>query len=81
MTEHDDYIYLKHIADTSGLLQRTARLGKEKFPSDADVRDATIYRLQTLAESTQRLCTEFKIAHPEVPWADAARFRNRAVDS
>jgi len=37
MTEHDDYIYLKHIADASALLQRTALLGKEKFLSDAEV--------------------------------------------
>jgi uncharacterized protein with HEPN domain len=47
--------------------------------SDPDARDATIYRLQTLAESTQRLSAEFKGAHPEIPWADIARFRNRAV--
>ncbi|HXW78455.1 MAG TPA: HepT-like ribonuclease domain-containing protein [Acidimicrobiales bacterium] len=79
MTEHDDYVYLDHIADISALLQSTARLGKERFLSNPDVRDATIYRLQTLAESTQRLSTGFKTAHPEVPWADIARFRNRAV--
>jgi len=79
MTEHDDYVYLDHIADISALLQSTARLGKERFLSNPDVRDATIYRLQTLAEPTQRLSTGFKTAHPEVPWADIARFRNRAV--
>ncbi len=63
----------------SVLLERTAPLGKEVFLSDADVRDATTYRLQTLAQSTQHLSSEFKTAHPEVPWADIARFRNRAV--
>jgi uncharacterized protein with HEPN domain len=79
MTEHDDSVYLDHIAEMSALLQSTARLGKERFLSNPDVRDATIYRLQTLAESTQRPSTEFKTAHPEVPWADIARFRHRAV--
>ena len=79
MTEHDDQIYLEHIADMSAALNRTARRGKEAFLSDPDARDATIYRLQTLAESTQRLSAEFKAAHPEIPWADIARFRNRAV--
>jgi uncharacterized protein with HEPN domain len=53
VTEHDDRIYLEHIANMSALLNRAARLGKELFVSDVDVRDATIYRLQTLAESTQ----------------------------
>ncbi len=52
----------------AGLLNGTARLGKDKFLSDPDVRDATIYRLQTLAESSQRLSNAFKNAHPEVPW-------------
>lgn len=79
MTEHDDSVYLDHIAEMSALLEGTARLGKERFLSNPDVRDATIYRLQTLAESTQRLSTGFKTTHPEVPWADIARFRNRAV--
>ena len=79
MTEHDDQIYLEHIADMSAALNQTARRGKEAFLSDPDPRDATIYRLQTLAESTQRLSAEFKAAHPEIPCADIARFRDRAV--
>jgi uncharacterized protein with HEPN domain len=79
MTERDDSVYLNHIAEMSALLQRTAPLGKDRFLSNPDVRDATIYRLQTLAESTHRLSTGFKTAYPEVPWADIARFCNRAV--
>ena len=36
MTEHDDQIYLEHIADMSAALNRTARRGKEAFLSDPD---------------------------------------------
>jgi uncharacterized protein with HEPN domain len=36
-------------------------------------------RLQTLAESTQRLSDALKQAHPEIPWQSIARFRNRLV--
>jgi uncharacterized protein with HEPN domain len=47
--------------------------------TDLDLQDATLRRLQTLSESSQRLSPEFKAAHPEVPWADIAGFRNRLV--
>jgi uncharacterized protein with HEPN domain len=80
MTEHDDELYLAHIDETAELIERSAAArGKQAVISDADLRDATIYRLQTLAESTLRLSPEFKSAHPEVPWEDIAGFRNRAV--
>lgn len=79
MTEHDDELYLRHIESVAGLLDITRRLGRSRFDSEADVRDATMYRLQTLAESSQRLSDAFKDAHPEIPWRDIARFRNRAV--
>ena len=47
---------------------------------DADLRDAPLYRLHTLAESTQHLSPEPKTAHPEIPWDDIAAFRNRIVN-
>lgn len=79
MTEHDDELYLRHVASMANLLNITRRLGRDRFDREADVRDATTYRLQTLAESTQRLSDEFKDAHPGIPWKDISRFRNRAV--
>jgi uncharacterized protein with HEPN domain len=80
VTEHDDELYLVHIDETAALIERSAAArGKQALMSDEDLRDATIYRLQTLAESTQRLSSEFIGAHPEVPWDDIAGFRNRAV--
>lgn len=80
MTEHDDLLYLAHIENAASRIERSARLrGREALDSDFEIRDATMYRLQTLAESTQRLSDNFKEAHPEIPWADIAAFRNRAV--
>ncbi len=80
MTEHDDTLYLAHIDATAALIERTALLRKRaEFDRDFELRDATMYRLQTLAESTQRVAASFKEAHPEIPWDDIAGFRNRAV--
>lgn len=80
MSEHDDRLYLEHIKEAIRLIERTVAVrGKEGFLADADIRDATLYRLQTLAESTQRLSQELKARHSEVPWAGIAGFRNRIV--
>lgn len=80
MTDHDDALYLAHIDEAATLIERTAgRRGREAMTTDEDLRDATIYRLQTLAESTQHLSVGFKEAHPEIPWDDIAGLRNRLV--
>ena len=80
MTEHDDALYLTYIAEASARIERSAaRRGRDALSADGELRDATIYRLQTLAESTQRLSPELKASHPEIPWGDIAGFRNRAV--
>lgn len=80
MTNHDDALYLAHISEAVALIERSAgRRGREALTTDEDLRDATIYRLQTLAESTQRLSPDLKAAHPEIPWADVAGLRNRLV--
>ena len=34
-------------------------------------------RMQTLAESTQRLSLAFKSQHPDIPWRQLAGFRNQ----
>ncbi len=80
MSQRDDLLYLVHIKETIRLIEQTAGdRGKEAFLADADIRDATLYRLQTLAESTQRLSQELKARHVAVPWADIAGFRHRVV--
>ncbi len=80
MTEHDDALYLAHIDEAATRIERSAaRRGRDALTTDEDLRDATIYRLQTLAESTQRLSPQLKASHPEIPWDDIAGFRNRAV--
>ena len=80
MNEHDDVLYLAHIDEAAANIERTALArGRAALNEDFELRDATMYRLQTLAESTQRLSAVFKETHPEIPWDDIAGFRNRVV--
>ena len=80
MTEHDDLLYLAHMDEAAARIERTAvSRGRAALDTDEDLRDATIYRLQTLAESTQRLSASFEEQHADIPWDRVAGFRNRMV--
>lgn len=79
MTEHDDRLYLDHIVEAAERIARSTGNRRSRFFEDVDVQDATLRRLQTIAESSQRLSSELRARHPEIPWRDVAAFRNRLV--
>ena len=62
---------LERIADMVGAITRiveTAKAGRQAFDEDADKQDAILYRLQTIGEAANRLSTDFRDQHPDVPW-------------
>lgn len=76
MTDHDDLLYLTHIdLAGKGIEDTVAQQGRASL-DDALIRDATMYRMQTLAESTQRLSPSLKDRRPDIPWRQLAGFRN-----
>ena len=77
MTDDRDRLYLTHIAETTALIQATTSVGKDALTADSNLRDATLYRLQTLSESAGLLSEDLKSRHPGIPWARIAGFRNR----
>jgi uncharacterized protein with HEPN domain len=79
MTDKDDLLYLTHIAESIARIAEYTADGQDAFINPGVVQDATLRRLQTLAESTQRLSAELKVRHPEIPWRQIAAFRHRVV--
>lgn len=51
----------------------------EEIEGDRDRRDALLWNFTVLGEASTQLSVDLKAAHPEVPWADPARMRNRIV--
>jgi uncharacterized protein with HEPN domain len=76
-----DRDYLEHILHAAEAIGRSTATGRDVFLDNTDAFDAGLRRLQTIAESTQRLSIELKSRHPEVPWPQIAGFRNRIVHS
>jgi uncharacterized protein with HEPN domain len=74
-----DRDYLEHILHAAEAIRRSAAGGRERFLADDDAFDAALRRLHTIAEATQRLSSELKDRHPEIPWTQIAGFRNRIV--
>jgi uncharacterized protein with HEPN domain len=51
----------------------------DQIEADRDRRDALLWNFTVLGEASTQLSADLKAAHPEVPWADPARMRNRIV--
>ena len=79
MTAHDDWVYLKHILECAALIEEYTRNGKQEFMESLLVQDAVLRRLQTMAESTQRVSVELKAKAPEIDWRALSGFRNVLV--
>jgi uncharacterized protein with HEPN domain len=61
------------------LIQGYTCNGKAEFMQNVLVQDAVLRRLQTMAESTQRLSEDLKAKAPEVDWRALSGFRNVLV--
>ena len=76
MTAHDDRVYLEHILECVALIQSYTQTGKTEFMASSLLQDGTLRRLQTMAESTQRLSDDLKAQAPEIDWRALSGFRN-----
>ena len=72
----DDALYLDHILTCLDRVESFIADGEQYFMHDIKTQDAVIRNLQVLSESTQRISPDLKDAHPEIPWARIAAFRN-----
>lgn len=81
MSAAGDKVYLLYILDA---LEKISTLAsdpatKKVFYKEWLVQDGIIRRLQTMAETTQRLSAETKQKMPEIAWNDIAALRNILV--
>ena len=75
----DDRLYLIHILESIERVEEYTSDGLEQFLADRKTQDAVLRNLQILAESTQRISKELKMAHPEIDWRGVSGFRNVLV--
>ncbi len=74
-----DRVLLDHVIESIDLVNSWTGGDRTAFDHDIRTQDAVLRRLQTLAESTQRLSAACKDTRPDIPWARIAGFRNIVV--
>ena len=77
----DDRYYLNRIiTDISFILAHTDRIASiEAFESDEVLLDSVMFRLIQISENSDRLTSEFKEEHADIPWHAMRGMRNRIV--
>ena len=77
MTESRERRALAYIRDSIVAIGDRTKAGAATALRDEMLRDAIMWRLQTLAEAaTTKLPEELRARHPEVRWGSVAGFRN-----
>ena len=79
MTLERDRAYIEHILECIDCIKDYTHDGKNSFLTSSLVQDAVLRRLQTMAESTQRLSDDVKNQLPQVDWKALSGFRNVLV--
>lgn len=78
-TRDADQVLIEHMQACIDVIDQFLEGDPNRYLSSRLVRDATLRNLQTLTESSQRLSTALKAAHPEIPWKQLAGFRHLLV--
>ncbi len=79
MNKDKDLVYIQHILDCIKQIKNYSKYGRDDFYTNKMTQDAILRRLQTMAESTQRLSDEIKAEMTEINWRNISGFRNVLV--
>ena len=75
--QKDLSLILRDILECCGrIIVSLKPLTLEQFEKNLDVQDATIRRFEIIGEAVKRVPEEFRTHYPEIPWKDAAGFRD-----
>jgi uncharacterized protein with HEPN domain len=79
MSSEKDRVYVRHILECINKIEVYTANDRERFMQDELVQDGVLRRLQTMAESTQRLSDDLKASVVTVDWRALSGFRNVLV--
>lgn len=74
-----DRLYVNHIIECIEKIEEMSEAGEESFLQDYKIRDAILRNLQVMAESMQKLSSEFKDNVAQINWRTLSSFRNILV--
>ncbi|MBU4245497.1 MAG: DUF86 domain-containing protein [Nanoarchaeota archaeon] len=73
-------VFVKHIQESMEKIEKSAKeLSREDFLNSEETQDATIRRLEIIGEAAKNLPEEFRKKHPEIPWSEIIRTRDKLI--
>jgi len=79
-TSRDDRVYLEHILEAAGKAARYLQgIDEAGFRVDTLVQDGVIRQLEIMGEAAKRVSSEYRSAHPDIPWQDMAGMRDKLI--
>lgn len=72
----DPRVYLAHILECIGKIERFTVTGKTRFLADDMVQDAVLRNFEVISEAVKRLDETYRVAHPEISWRALAGLRD-----
>jgi len=69
-------VYLLHIRDCCERLIECAALREQSVVPNYILLDAVCRNLEIIGEATRKIGTEFRVAHPGIPWREMNDLRN-----
>ena len=73
----DNHIFLQHILESIDLIQKhTKGISLEYFTKSWPLINASIRRIEIIGEAANKISSDFKNKHKEIPWRDIIGMRN-----
>ena len=68
--QRDDLVYAGHMLDTARkALRLAAGKNREEFDREEALSLALTHLVQVIGEAARQVSPEFRVRHPEIPWA------------
>jgi uncharacterized protein with HEPN domain len=76
----NNWVYVGHMLDMSQkAIELTQGINRPEYDQNEIYRYALTHLIQVIGEAAQQVSSDFKEAHPQVPWFEIIGMRNRIV--
>ena len=77
--ERDSAFVLDIITSARLIRSYVEGVGRDEFLSNTQLQDSVIRRIEIIGEAAGRISSQFREAHPQIPWQAMRGMRNRMI--
>ena len=77
--KRDPRVYLAHVLECAGRIERYLKGGQEAFLGETMTQDAVIRNFEIIGEAAKRIPEDYRRKYPSLPWSLMAGFRDLLI--